>query len=169
MTAVNKLYLSSALHLLYQKIRIVSRYLLTIKICIMKKLKITALLAVLAFSPFYANVFPSESHPVVKGIADAIKWKSESIDVGNIPQGKPKLIRFEFTNTSSKPIVIENVAPSCGCTTADYTKTPILPGKTGFVEASYNAASKGPFMKTVNVTTSESKTPKTLSFKGVVA
>jgi hypothetical protein len=49
--------------------------------------------------------------------------KSESIDVGNIPQGKPKRIRFEFTNTSNKPIVIENVAPSCGCTTADYTKT----------------------------------------------
>lgn len=133
----------------------------------MKKLKITALLAVLAFSPFYANMFTAETS-IVTMIADAIKWKSESIDVGNIPQGKPKLIRFEFTNTSSKPIVIENVAPSCGCTTADYTKTPILPGKKGFVEASYNAAAAGAFMKTVNVTTSESKTPKTLSFKGVV-
>lgn len=135
----------------------------------MKKLKITALLAVLAFSPFYANVLTSGAPSIVKMVADAIKWKSESIDVGNIPQGKPKLIRFEFTNTSSKPIIIQNVAPSCGCTTADYTKTPIQPGKKGFVEASYNAAAAGPFMKTVNVTTSESKTPKTLSFKGVVA
>lgn len=134
----------------------------------MKKLKISALLAVLAFSPFYANVFPIDGTSVVKIIGDAIKWKSESIDVGNIPQGKPKLIRFEFTNTTSKPIIIENVAPSCGCTTADYTKTPILPGKKGFVEASYNAANAGAFMKTVNVTTSDSKTPKTLSFKGVV-
>ncbi|RXM49830.1 MULTISPECIES: DUF1573 domain-containing protein [unclassified Chryseobacterium] len=134
----------------------------------MKNLKITALLAVLACSPFYAGVFPVENTSVVKTIAGVIKWKSESIDVGNIPQGKPKLIRFEFTNTSSKPIVIENVAPSCGCTTADYTKTPILPGKKGFVEASFNAASPGMFMKTVNVTTSDSKTPKTLSFKGVV-
>ncbi|MET3038320.1 DUF1573 domain-containing protein [Chryseobacterium sp. NRRL B-14859] len=134
----------------------------------MKKLKITALLAVLACSSFYAGVFPVENTSVVKILADAIKWKSESIDVGNIPQGKPKLIRFEFTNTSSKPIIIENVSPSCGCTTADYTKTPILPGKKGFVEASYNAAAKGQFMKTVNVTTSDSKTPKTLSFKGVV-
>lgn len=134
----------------------------------MKNLKITAFLAVLACSPFYAGIFPVENASVVKTIADVVKWKSESIDVGNIPQGKPKLIRFEFTNTSSKPIVIENVAPSCGCTTADYTKTPILPGKKGFVEASYNAASPGMFMKTVNVTTSDSKAPKTLSFKGVV-
>ncbi|AZA92192.1 Protein of uncharacterised function (DUF1573) [Chryseobacterium nakagawai] len=135
----------------------------------MKKLKITALLAVLAFSSFYAKMLTADAPSIVKMVADAIKWKSESIDVGNIPQGKPKLIRFEFTNTSSKPIIIQNVAPSCGCTTADYTKTPIQPGKKGFVEASYNAAAAGPFMKTVNVTTSESKTPKTLSFKGVVA
>lgn len=135
----------------------------------MKQLKITAVLAVLAFSPFYANVFSAEGSSIVKMVADGIKWKSESIDVGNIPQGKPKIIRFEFTNTSSKPIIIQNVAPSCGCTTADYTKTPIQPGKKGFVEASYNAAAAGPFMKTVNVTTSESKTPKTLSFKGTVA
>ncbi|GAA4157950.1 hypothetical protein GCM10022217_18540 [Chryseobacterium ginsenosidimutans] len=133
----------------------------------MKNLKITALLAVLAFSPFYANVLPTDHSPVVRILAD-ITWKSESIDVGNIPQGKPKVIRFEFTNTSKKPIIIENVAPSCGCTTADYTKTPILPGKKGFVEASYNAANAGAFMKTVNVTTSDSKTPKTLSFKGTV-
>ncbi|WP_326984401.1 DUF1573 domain-containing protein [Chryseobacterium sp. MYb264] len=133
----------------------------------MKNLKITALLAVLAFSPFYANVI-SEAPSFAKVVADAIKWNKESIDVGNIPQGKPKLIRFEFTNTTSKPIIIQNVAPSCGCTTADYTKTPIQPGKKGFVEASYNAAAAGAFMKTVNVTTSESKSPKTLSFKGVV-
>ncbi len=95
----------------------------------MKKLKITAVLAVLAFSPFYANILTADAPSIVKIVADAIKWKSESIDVGNIPQGKAKLIRFEFTNTSSKPIIIQNVAPSCGCTTADYTKTPIQPGK----------------------------------------
>lgn len=135
----------------------------------MKKLKISALLAVLAFSPFYAGVFPVENAPVVKIVADVIKWNSESIDIGTIPQGKPKVIRFEFTNTTSKPVVIQNVTPSCGCTTADYTKTPVLPGKKGFVEASYNAANPGAFMKTVKVTTSESKIPKTLSFKGVVS
>ena len=134
----------------------------------MKKLKISAVLAVLAFSSIYAEVLPVANNAIVTVIADAIKWKSESIDVGNIPQGKPKLIRFELTNTSTKPVIIENVAPACGCTTADYTKTPILPGKKGFAEASYNAATTGAFIKTVTVTTSDSKTPKTLSFKGTV-
>ncbi|REC50219.1 DUF1573 domain-containing protein [Chryseobacterium pennipullorum] len=134
----------------------------------MKNLKISALLAVLACSPFYASTISDGGPSLIHVIADAVKWNKESIDVGKIPQGKPKLIRFEFTNTSSKPVIIQNVAPSCGCTTADYTKTPIQPGKKGFVEASYNAAAAGAFMKTVNVTTSDSKTPKTLSFKGVV-
>ncbi|WP_312088809.1 DUF1573 domain-containing protein [Chryseobacterium sp.] len=133
----------------------------------MKKFTISALLTALAFSPFYANVLPVENLSVIKVLAD-IKWKSETIDVGNIPQGKPKLIRFEFTNTTGKPIMIENVAPSCGCTTANYTKGEIKPGAKGFVEASYNAASAGAFTKTVTVTTSDTKTPKTLSFKGNV-
>jgi len=134
----------------------------------MKNLKITALLAVLAFSPFYANVFPVIPTSIVKKVAEVAKWKSETIDVGNIPQGKPKLIRFEFTNTSSQPIMIDKVAPSCGCTTADYTKTKVLPGKTGFVEASYNAAAEGPFSKSITVTIAGSSEPKTLSFKGTV-
>ncbi|WP_435523803.1 DUF1573 domain-containing protein [Chryseobacterium indoltheticum] len=134
----------------------------------MKNLKITALLAVLAFSPFYANVFPVTPASIVKKVAEAAKWKSESIDVGKIPQGKPKIIRFEFTNTSSQPIMIDKVAPSCGCTTADYTKTKILPGKTGFVEASYNAAAEGPFSKSITVTMSDNQNPKVLSFKGTV-
>ena len=134
----------------------------------MKKLKISTLVAVLAFSAFNAEILPVANNAIVKVIADAIKWKSETIDVGNIPQGTPKLIKFEFTNVSKTPIIIENVAPSCGCTTADYTKTPIAPGKKGFVSASYNAANAGAFVKTVNLTTSDSKTPKTLSFKGTV-
>ena len=73
----------------------------------MKKLKITALLAVLAFSPFYAEVLPADSNPVVKVLADAIKWKSESIDVGNIPQGKPEGNSFSSWNVSGLLIGIE--------------------------------------------------------------
>lgn len=134
----------------------------------MKNLKITAVLAVMAFSPFYANVFPVTPASIIKKVAEAAKWKSETIDVGKIPQGKAKIIRFEFTNTSSEPIMIDKVSPSCGCTTADYTKTKVLPGKTGFVEASYNAATEGPFSKSITVVMSGSSAPKILSFKGTV-
>ncbi|MEL1254290.1 DUF1573 domain-containing protein [Flavobacterium sp. DGU38] len=97
-----------------------------------------------------------------------IVWKTESIDVGQIPQGTPKAIVFEFKNTGKTAVVITNVQGSCGCTATDYTKEPILPGKSAKVTATYNAANKGAFTKTVTVTTSAEKTAKILTLKGTV-
>ncbi|MEO8535287.1 MAG: DUF1573 domain-containing protein [Flavobacterium sp.] len=100
--------------------------------------------------------------------ASAIVWTAETIDVGQIPQGTPKAIVYEFKNTGKTAVVITNVQGSCGCTATDYTKEPILPGKTAKVTATYNAANKGGFTKTVTVTTSAETAPKILTLKGTV-
>lgn len=100
--------------------------------------------------------------------ASTIVWKVETIDVGQIPQGTPKAIVYEFKNTGKTAVVITNVQGSCGCTATDYTKEPIQPGKTAKVTATYNAANKGAFTKTVTVTTSAETTPKVLTLKGTV-
>lgn len=97
-----------------------------------------------------------------------LEWKTEIIDLGEIPQGTPKVIEFEFKNTSKKAILITNVRPSCGCTNAEYTKDSIAPNKTGFVKATFNAANPGQFSKTITVTTTAEETPKVVSFKGTV-
>lgn len=101
-------------------------------------------------------------------VTTIISWTSESIDVGNIPQGIPKVIVFEFKNNADKAIVISNAQGSCGCTATDYSKEMIAPGKSSTVKATFNAANKGVFSKTVTVTTSAEKTPKVLTFKGIV-
>lgn len=107
--------------------------------------------------------------PVVKtATASPVSWKSESIEIGNIPQGTPKNIEFSFKNTGKTDIVITNVKASCGCTATDYTKTPVKAGETAVVKATYNAAAKGAFHKTVTVTTNAEETPKVLSFRGTV-
>lgn len=100
--------------------------------------------------------------------ASTVVWKTETIDVGQIPQGTPKAIVYEFKNTGKTAVVITNVQGSCGCTATDYTKEPIQPGKTAKVTATYNAANKGAFTKTVTVTTSAETTPKILTLKGTV-
>ena len=100
--------------------------------------------------------------------ASAILWKSESIDLGEIPVSKPKQIVYEFKNTGNTAVIITNVTGSCGCTATDYTKTPVQPGATAKVTATFNAAVKGAFSKTVTVTTNAETTPKVLSFKGTV-
>lgn len=64
---------------------------------------------------------------------------------------------FEFTNTGSTPLIINEVKPSCGCTSSNYTKKPINPGEKGFVSAEYNPKNRpGPFSKTIRVITNSS-------------
>ncbi len=97
-----------------------------------------------------------------------ITWKTEVIELGNIAQSTTKSMDFEFKNTGSADVLITNVQGSCGCTATNYTKTTIASGQSGTVTATFNAASKGAFSKTVTVTTSASETPTVLVFKGIV-
>ena len=97
-----------------------------------------------------------------------IVWKSETVDVGEIPQGKPKAITFEFKNTTTKDVLITNVQGSCGCTATNYSKEIVKSGKSGIITATYNAANVGVFTKTVTVTTNAETTPKVLTLKGNV-
>lgn len=133
----------------------------------MKILKTTLIALSLAVIPVSASVLNVNN--IIENVVDAvISWKSETIDVGQIPQGTPKTIKFEFTNATSKPVLVTNVKAACGCTATDYSKEPIAPGKTGYVNATYNAANAGAFTKSVTVTTSDSDAPKKLTFKGTV-
>jgi hypothetical protein len=99
-----------------------------------------------------------------------IKWDQEMHDFGDIPKGIPATYEFTFTNNTKETILITSVKPACGCTAANYTKTPIKPGEKGTVEATFNAASVAPFQKSVTVMTNEGgvESIKTLSFKGKV-
>ncbi len=82
----------------------------------------------------------------------ALKFKQEKHDFGTIKEGTVATYSFEFTNTGKTPVVISNVQPSCGCTTPEWTREPVMPGKTGKVTASYNSAGRpGNFNKTVTV------------------
>jgi Protein of unknown function (DUF1573) len=100
----------------------------------------------------------------------AIKWDQEMHDFGDIEKGKPVTYEFSFTNSTKETILITNVRPACGCTAANYTKTPIKPGEKGMVAATFNAANGGVFQKSVTITTTENgaEAVKTLSFKGKV-
>jgi hypothetical protein len=94
----------------------------------MKTIKIAILACTLGLMSF--TILPSKTTVNTESAAASIAWKSESIEVGNIPQNKPKAITFEFKNTGTTDVVITNVKASCGCTATDYTKTPIKPGET---------------------------------------
>lgn len=96
------------------------------------------------------------------------KFNEEKHDFGKIPQGTPVTTVFEFTNVGQEPLILTEVRPTCGCTIADYTKTPVLKGAKGSIKITYNAAVASAFNKTI-VVTSNAKTPvKYLNIVGEV-
>ena len=108
--------------------------------------------------------------PVAAPKQSQIKWEQEMHDFGEIQKGKPVTYEFTFTNTTNETILITTVKPACGCTAANYTKTPVKPGEKGMVAATFNAAAAGQFQKSVTILTKEGDddASKTLSFKGKV-
>lgn len=96
-----------------------------------------------------------------------LTWNSTVHDFTEVPVGHPVTATFEFTNTGKEPITITKVKSSCGCTVAGYSKEPVLPGKTGEVSATYNAAREGNFNKAVTVYMNSNQTQR-LSVKGIV-
>lgn len=106
---------------------------------------------------------------VDKEHAPQITFKTTSYDFGTFPEEKGKVTcTFVFMNTGKSDLVLQKVRASCGCTTPNWTKTPVAPGDTGFVTATYNATSRpGAFSKTITVT-SNAETSQRLTIKGEV-
>lgn len=100
-----------------------------------------------------------------------IKFAELSHDFGNIKEGTQATYEFKFTNAGTAPLVLENVQASCGCTTPEWTKESIEPGKTGKVIATFNSSGRpGTFTKTITVTYNGAADSKTeyLTIKGFV-
>jgi hypothetical protein len=100
-----------------------------------------------------------------------LQFKEEIFDFGSIKEhGGPVMHEFTFLNNSSRPIKIVNVQASCGCTTPDWSREPVAPGKSGFIQASFNPVGRpGYFNKQLTVTTDFDTNPILLQIKGQVA
>jgi len=75
---------------------------------------------------------------------------------------------FKLKNVSSKPIVVYSVVSSCGCTNVNWTKSPLKPGESADITATYsNDEGPYPFDKTLTVYVSGVESPIILKIKGV--
>jgi len=83
----------------------------------------------------------------------SVKFEKTTHEFGNIPEGPKATHEFTFTNTGKEPIMVQNAQAGCGCTTPEWPKTPIAPGKTGKITVGYNSEGRpGNFSKDVTVT-----------------
>lgn len=99
-----------------------------------------------------------------------IEFEKLKHDFGTIrEEGGSQKYRFVFTNKGKSPLNIKNVQVSCGCTTPDWTKTPVAPGKKGFIEAAYDPNHRpGNFDKQLTVTSDATTPVVVLGIKGTV-
>jgi hypothetical protein len=98
----------------------------------MKKL---ALLMVMVLMVFAAQAQEQQTGPI-------LTLKEKSIDFGDLTQGDKVEHTFVFQNTGTGPLIISNVAVTCGCTATQWPKEPIAPGKSSELKISFNSAGK---------------------------
>lgn len=72
----------------------------------------------------------------------AFNFNEKVHDFGTINAGEVVSHTFNFTNTGQAPLIITDIKTTCGCTTPNYTKTPIQPGETGEIVVQFNSSGK---------------------------
>lgn len=104
------------------------------------------------------------------GAAPQLKWLEEAHDFGAFSEDLGTVsCRIPFVNSGDTPLVITAARATCGCTTPDYTKEPVMPGDTAYVTVRYNAIGRpGRFDKKVYVYANTVPERHTITIRGVV-
>jgi hypothetical protein len=107
------------------------------------------------------------------GLLDAqpqITFSTKKHDFGSIKEADGKVsYMFTFTNTGNAPLAIQNVEASCGCTSPEWTKEPVKPGKSGMVKATFDPKNRpGHFVKQLTITSNASNSREALEISGSV-
>jgi hypothetical protein len=100
----------------------------------------------------------------------SLQFEKKIHDFGSVKEnGGVVAYTFEFTNNGAQPLVIHNVRASCGCTTPEWTRTPIQPGAKGTLKATFDPRNRpGNFNKSITVTSNAENASEILRIIGRV-
>jgi len=134
-----------------------------------KSLLLALSLTAAAFSA-HAQAAPAPPVKAVGPVAGpAIVFEESKYDFGSVVAGGTVDHTFKFKNTGTAPLIISNIGVSCGCTTPEWTKAPVLPGKTGTIAAHFNSTGKmGMQNKVLTVESNAAAGSTTVSLVGEV-
>ena len=106
----------------------------------MKKYAFLAVLVLFVSAAFAQEAKPQA--PVIKADGPVLSLDKTTHDFGDIFQGDVVETTFKFTNTGNQPLMITNIQPTCGCTTPQWPRDPIMPGGKGEIKVGFNSAGK---------------------------
>lgn len=94
-----------------------------------------------------------------------IEWKKKVWNFGDLSEGEEVSHTFYFKNTGENSFIIKNIETGCGCTTVNYDKAPVAPGKEGKIEIAFNSAGRyGKQYKEISIFANIPEKQVTLSF-----
>jgi hypothetical protein len=111
------------------------------------------LFAILLFSSLFAQ-------------KEGIEFNQTKHDFGTLYKGGPTEHTFEFTNISGKPVKLQSVKASCGCTTPNWSQDEVAPGAKGSIATKYDSQRVGQFNKTITVVYDTAQKPIVLTIMG---
>jgi hypothetical protein len=102
--------------------------------------------------------------------APVITFDSVICNFGILAVGEKFPHTFYFTNTGKSSLIIAQVSPSCGCTTAkDWPQQPIAPGESGKISVEFNSSgNSGKVDKSITVLSNCIPAATTLRIQGNV-
>lgn len=104
-----------------------------------------------------------------EGALGKIEYVETEFDFGTVTEGEIVDHVFKFKNTGDAPVIVAQVSASCGCTTPEYTKEPVLPGQDGEIKVSFNSQGQvGRQQKIVTVSSNAENRISTVQIKGTV-
>ena len=100
----------------------------------------------------------------------AFRWLETEHDFGTFSEEQKRVgCKFRAVNEGDSTAIITNVVTTCGCTTSQYTQTPVAPGDTAVVMLQYHATGAvGTFSKKAFVLTNTAERKVTLTIRGNV-
>lgn len=63
----------------------------------------------------------------------------DTFEFGVVPEGTVVEHTYVFTNSGDQPLILNQVSASCGCTTPEFSRTPIAPGAEGNVKVVFDS------------------------------
>lgn len=84
-------------------------------------------------------------------ILTKIQVKETTLSLGRFNWQEEQKAQFMIYNVGKRPLVINDVTTSCGCTSVDYPKQPVRPGDSISLQVNYKADHPEHFDKTITV------------------
>ncbi len=89
-----------------------------------------------------------------------------SFDMGDFDWQQEQTMDFVVSNTGEKLLVMNGISTSCGCTSVEYSKEPVQPGKSLILKVKYKADHPEHFNKTITVYCNVKDSPFQLRISG---